>query len=99
MTGDAAAEREAMLRRLAAGLDVPTQMLGLDQPMPRPPHRERIACHVGQAGWRIGYTVTQAGNVLARAGHRLTAAGHHAQRAGDRLIDAGDALAAKVAGR
>lgn len=85
---------EALLRRLAIGLDVPPQILGMDLHLPVPPRsrRERLAGHVGQAGWRAGWW-------LARTGHRVTAAGHRLQRVGDKLIDAGDWLAGKVAGR
>ena len=47
--------------------------------------RRRLAQHVGQAGWRLGYTVSQVGR--------------HLERLGDRVIDGGDWLAGKVAGR
>lgn len=73
-----------MLERLAVGLDLPRWVVGLEPPPP-PTRRQRIARHVGQAGWRLGYTVSRAGRLL--------------EAAGDRIIDAGDWLAAKVAGR
>lgn len=77
---------EALLRRVAVALDVPVQVLGVDPHLPPPASRRvRAARHVGQAGWRIGYTVARTGRLL--------------ERAGDRLIDAGDRLAARVAGR
>lgn len=53
--------------------------------------RLRLARHVGQAGWRVGYTIAQIGRGMELAGHRL-------QRAGSRAIDRGDWLAGKVAG-
>lgn len=81
-------EERELLRRLSVGLDVPLHLLDPEAPVPPRPQlsrRERAARHVGQAGWRVGYTVAQAGRVL--------------ERTGDRLIDAGDWLAARVAGR
>lgn len=44
-----------------------------------------LARRVGQAGWWLGYSVSQVGRGLGWLG--------------DRIIDAGDQLAAKVAGR
>jgi hypothetical protein len=84
---DLGPEAERLARLLVHGLDVPPQLLGLDLDQPWPPltARDRLARHVGQAGWRAGYTVAQAGRLL--------------ERAGDRVIDAGDWLAGKVAGR
>lgn len=84
----------AALERLAVGLDVPRVVLGLPAgPTPPPPsRRERVARHVGQAGWRLGFTVTRLGSTIGRVGDALVVAG-------DRVIDGGDWLAGKVAGR
>lgn len=80
---------EAMLTRLAHGLDIPPWVLGVGtppKPEPEPPTpRVRAARRIGQAGWRIGYTVSQVGRLL--------------ESAGDRIIDAGDWLAGKVTDR
>lgn len=85
----------AMQQRLALALEVPRWVVGLEPPPP-PSRRERIARHVGQAGWRLGYTVSQAGRLLEAAGSH---AGELLAAAGDRVIDGGDWLAGKVAGR
>lgn len=84
----------AALERLAVGLDVPRVVLGLPAgpPPPPPSRRERVARRVGQAGWWIGYTVSQLGSLFGRVDHALGVAG-------DRVIDGGDWLAGKVAGR
>lgn len=74
--------------RIAAGIEA------LPAGEPRPPltRRQRLARHVGQAGWRLGYTISQLGSLAGRVDHGLGVLG-------DRVIDAGDWLAGKVAGR
>lgn len=87
MTGP---DREALLRRLAQGLDIPAWILGVGHPEPVPrTRRERAAVRVGDAGWH-------AGNCLVRAAGW---AYDHAPAAANRITDITDWLANRIAGR
>jgi len=68
-------EARRLAETIAAALDVPRWVLGLEPPPPPPPptRRQRAAAHVGQAGWWTGHAVTRLGDRIIDAGDWLAA--------------------------